>query len=155
MKSNYWIIFLILFAVIFSWWVIIPFQLYLFIKGLILDILSRCFPFFHDLMRMLQRIKSIYHHQRRDLLLLSCVLSNQENFRMIHRKSNLQFLNYSFNHNFYIITLWTHYTLLINVFRRMKLIAILNCIFYVSDILRIFMMSFKYSLISIKAFVDW
>ena len=37
-------------------------QLYLFMKGLIIDILCNFSPFLHDLEQLLQRIETIYHN---------------------------------------------------------------------------------------------
>ena len=71
------------FPVIFSWWVIYSFQLYLPIKGFNFSkiLFAKFFLFLHDLMRLLQRIESAYHHWQ-DLLLLFLFLSNQENLYM-------------------------------------------------------------------------
>ena len=59
------------------------------------------------------------------------------------------------NHDFYVITFWMHYTLfiIIVIFRRNKLIVIDNWIFYVLHFLRLFMISFKCCLISLKYFL--
>ena len=48
------------------------------------------------------------------------------------------------NHKFNVLTLWMHYVLFIILFRRNKIIAIVNWIFYISDFLRSFMIIFNY-----------
>ena len=71
-------------------------ELYLFIKGLIFIVLSGFFLFLHDLTRLLQHIESIYYlFYRRDLLLLFCILANQENLYMIHNNLVLFYNIYS------------------------------------------------------------
>ena len=54
----------------------------------------------------------------------------------------------SYQYDFYFIILWMHYTLSISVFRRNEVNSYCNWIFHVSDFLRLFMVSFKYGLLS-------
>ena len=54
------------------------------------------------------------------------------------------FISFIINHYFYDITLWMNYMLFINDFRRNKV----KWIFHASDFLSLFMMSFKYDLVS-------
>ena len=70
---------------------------YIFLmKVLIFLILSACFPYFHSLIRLLQRIeKTFVIFYWWDLLLLFCFLSNQENVYMIHHTLDLFYDNYN------------------------------------------------------------
>ena len=71
------------------------------------------------------------------------------------KKKNSNLMCFIINHDFYVITFWMHYTLfiIIVIFRRNKLIVIDNWIFYVLHFLRLFMISFKCCLISLKYFL--
>ena len=51
------------------------------------------------------------------------------------------------NHDFLVITFWMHYTIFIFISGKIRLMAIVNRIFHVSDFLRLFMISLKYGLI--------
>ena len=64
------------------------------------------------------------------------------------KKLFYNFIFFIINHHFYAITFWMHYMLSIISLEEIKLIAIANRIFRVSDCLRLFIMSFKYGLIS-------
>ena len=142
--------------------------------------------FFHELIRLLQRIEIIYHHHWLDLLLLFCCLSNQENLYMIHhgicyglcktitksKIKSLPFVNVSnpvwrlersdWKNSAKALSalLWVMISMLL-LFKcitrswsmpleETKVSAIVNWIFHGSDFLRLFMMSFKYGLVSSK-----
>ena len=59
------------------------------------------------------------------------------------------------NHDSFVITFWLHCKLFIIIFEKIKLIALVNWIFRMSDFLRLFMISFKYGLILFRYFFNW
>ena len=54
------------------------------------------------------------------------------------------------NHDFYVITFWMHACSSSLSIEETKLFAVVNWIFHMSDFLRLFMVSFKYGLISLR-----
>ena len=60
------------------------------------------------------------------------------------------FICFIINYDFYVINFWIHYTLFIIIYRRNKLFAIVHWIYHVPVVLRLFMMSLKFSLISLR-----
>ena len=66
----------------------IPFQLHLFLKSFIYNVLCEFPPIFHDLMQQLQHVEKNCHHYKQDLLLIFYFLFNQENYT-IHHDSDL------------------------------------------------------------------
>ena len=77
-----------------------------------------------------------------------CFQSNLKSIKIWFKKFFNNFICSIMNNDFYVITLWINFKLFISSFEETKLTAIVNLIFSVSDFLRLFMMSFKYGLIS-------
>ena len=89
-KSNYYIIFLKIFPIIFFWWKIYSFP-FIFIYKMFNSCYSvRIFLFLYDLKRLLQHIeKMCFSFIDGIYCCFFCFLFNQENLRMIHHNSNL------------------------------------------------------------------
>ena len=89
-KSNYYIIFLKIFPIIFFWWKIYSFPFIFIYKMFNLCYSVRIFLFLYDLKRLLQHIeKMCFSFIDGIYCCFFCFLFNQENLRMIHHNSNL------------------------------------------------------------------
>ena len=129
---------------IFDWW-------NLFLLSCFLSSLENLYMIHLDLDLFYDICNTINEHSQRYNHYLS--LTSPPNWISIKKWLKKFFNNFIcifINHEFYVITLWINYRLLITVFRRNKLIAIVNWIFHISDFLRSFMMSFKYGLILLR-----
>ena len=89
-KSNYYIIFLKFFPIIFFWWKIYSLPFIFIYKMFNLCYSVRFFLFLHDLKRLLQHIeKMCFSFIDGIYFCFFCFLFNQENLHMIHHNSNL------------------------------------------------------------------
>ena len=96
----------------------------------------------HNLDLFCDIYKAKNEHNRRQTPYLSSVFPNDFGI----------FVN---NHDSFVITFWLHCKLFIIIFEKIKLIALVNWIFRMSDFLRLFMISFKYGLILFRYFFNW
>ena len=104
----------------------------------------------------------IIHHNS-DLFYDIYNITNEHNWRQTHRfqiilisifkwikKLFSNFVCFIINHDLYVITFSMHYMLLIIIYRRSKVVAIVNWIFHMSDTLGLFMIFFNYGLILLR-----
>ena len=125
------------------------------ITGLILIILTGCFPFslwcsatvivfWKYLSSFLNTIKyeiTIFHWSFQPNLI---------SWNKWFKKFFYNFICLIINHDFYVVTVWIITRSSSLSLKERKLIAIINWIFHASNFLRFFMISFNYGLISLR-----
>ena len=140
-------------SIIFFWWKIYSFPfIFIFKRFNFCYSFSMFSYFFHNLMQLLQRIESIYYLLYwQDLLLLFYFLVSQENLHMIHLDLNLFYDIYNVSLFECIICSSSIST------EEIELSAVVNWIFQVLDLLRLFIMMFillRYSSTDIVLFLS-
>ena len=92
--------------------------------------------------------KTINKHSKRQTHYLSSIVNYFDIYFWVIQKvfEFKKFMCFIINHDFYVITIGMHYTLFIIIYGRNTVILI----FHVSNVLRSFMISLKYSLILLR-----
>ena len=92
-------------------------------------------------------IKQVNTIKDKITIFYGCFQPNLISKKKLFKKFLDNFICVIINLGFYVITIWMRYTLSSVSLEKMKLIAIVNWVFYVSDFLKLFM-SFKFGFIS-------